>query len=86
MVFVTPNGFKATRSRILDTNHGTIVITSGNTTVWVAHGINVVPENIQLTPTGNVTNFWVGNITSTGFTIYIGSQELFDIPFYWWVT
>lgn len=55
---------------------GTNTIWSGSTSVVIYTGLNkpVELKDIKVTPTnnlGNATKFWIGNVTTTQFTIYV---------------
>jgi len=68
--------------------HGSASITSGNTSVVVAHGIALTPtlEQISVTPQtslGSAVNFWISNPTSTTFTINLNANPGATVTFGW---
>ncbi len=54
---------------------------SGNTSVVVTHGIGRVPNNITITPLGNLGTWWVSSITSTQFTLNVAAGPGGDVVF-----
>ncbi len=69
-------------------NSGTATIANGTTSIAVNHGLDVTPSDgdITVTPTGawgTMTEFWVGNYTSTQFTIYADQDPGQDVTFAW---
>ena len=64
------------RGYITETN-GSSVITSGNTSVVVAHGLDITPasEHITITgkenPTNDIGNIWVSTFDATNFTVNV---------------
>ncbi|MEM3629101.1 MAG: hypothetical protein QXE06_06995 [Candidatus Bathyarchaeia archaeon] len=68
-------------------NSGTATITAGNTYVTVTHGLSITPDinRIKVTPKDNLNgrSFWVGNVTSTTFRIYISSSDTVNHSFGW---
>lgn len=66
-------------------NYGTATIASGGTTKVVTHGLSATP--IIVVVTGNTTDtaaIWITNITSTQFTINVGSAVGGDRTVYWY--
>jgi len=60
-------------------NHGNVTLAAGSSRVQVPHGCDYIPRlgDIQITPNrdlGNCTYFWMGNVTSTHFYIYVGAS------------
>ena len=69
-------------------NKGTSTLVNGNTSIVVAHGLDITPDagNIQITPIETLNNasfFWVDTITSTQFTINVDSDPGQDVDFAW---
>ena len=69
-------------------NSGTATLTNGTTSIAVDHGLNVTPSagDIVVTPIeawGNMTKFWIGNYTTTQFTIYADQNPGQDVDFAW---
>jgi len=69
-------------------NSGTATIANGSTSVAVNHGLDVTPSDgdITVTPTGAwgaMTEFYIGNYTSTQFTIYADQDPGQDVTFAW---
>ena len=60
-------------------NRGTAQVQSGSLSITVSHGLDYTPtiRGINLTPINNLGNsskFWVGNITSSSFVIFVDSD------------
>jgi len=76
-------------SEFVTKNNGTATVPSGETYVLVSHGLsNQTPgaKDISVTPTnnlGNASQFWVSNITSTGFRINVDVDPGGDATFAW---
>lgn len=91
-VHLVGSGSKAMRNIGYTTeNSGTATLTSGTTSVTVNHGLDVTPSDgdIIVTPTGSwgaMTEFWVGNYTSTQFTIHADQDPGQDVTFAWQAT
>lgn len=69
-------------------NSGTSTLVSGTTSIAVNHGLDVTPVigDIIVTPIeawGNMTQFYIGNYTSTQFTIYANINPGQDVDFAW---
>jgi len=69
-------------------NSGTATLVNGTTSIAVDHGLDVTPAagDIVVTPIetwGNMTKFWIGNYTSTQFTIYADQNPGQDVDFAW---
>jgi len=69
-------------------NSGTATLANGTTSIAVNHGLDVTPSagDIVVTPIedwGNMTKFWIGNYTSTQFTIYADQDPGQDVDFAW---
>lgn len=69
-------------------NNGTATITSAATSVVVTHGLTSTPTaaGISVTPASNLTSatkFWVGNVTSTQFTINVNVAPGASVSFSW---
>ncbi|MHA1370483.1 MAG: hypothetical protein ACTSRA_12320, partial [Promethearchaeota archaeon] len=69
---------------------GTATIVSGTTSIDVSHGLDITPEagDVVVTPVntwGSMTSFYVGNYTSTTFTIYANTDPGKDVTFAWFV-
>jgi len=69
-------------------NSGTATLATGTTSIAVNHGLDVTPAagDIVVTPIetwGNMTKFWIGNYTSTQFTIYADQNPGQDVDFAW---
>ena len=80
----TPSGASATTSFTMEMNTGLTVVHVGDLFVDVSHGLGRVPVNVQVTPRGEVVGgFWVGDVTSGGFRVYLGAVQGGDVSFYW---
>jgi len=69
-------------------NSGTATLSSGITSIAVDHGLDVTPStgDIVVTPIenwGSMTKFWIGNYTSSQFTIYADQNPGQDVDFAW---
>ena len=67
-------------------NSGTATISSGNTYIWVAHGLAGTPTYVQLTPKNDLggRSFWWNSANSTHFKIHISSADLTNnLSFTW---
>jgi len=69
-------------------NSGTATLATGTTSIAVNHELDVTPSvgDIVVTPAetwGNMTKFWIGNYTSTQFTIYADQNPGQDVDFAW---
>ena len=67
---------------------GTATLAKTTTSIVVDHGLDVTPSagDIMVTPIGNwgnMTKFWIGNYTSTQFTIYADQDPGQDVDFAW---
>lgn len=50
-------------------NSGKQVVAAAATSVTISHGLRVAPGEVQVTPEGNVGNFYILNIDATSFSI-----------------
>ncbi|GAF82009.1 unnamed protein product, partial [marine sediment metagenome] len=69
-------------------NSGTATLAKGATSTVVNHGLGVTPAagDIMVTPIeawGRMTQFYIGNYTSTQFTIYADQDPGQDVDFTW---
>lgn len=69
-------------------NKGASVITSGNTSVTVSHGLSYTPTAVDIMVTrgsgsGLSSQFWTSNFTSTTFDINVDVNPGGTISFYW---
>ena len=67
---------------------GTGTLVSGTTSIAIHHGLRSTPVagDIVVTPIetwGSMTKFWIGNYTSTTFTIYADTNPMQDVDFAW---
>lgn len=70
-------------------NGGPATIANGTTSIALNHGLAFTPAtgDIMVAPIvawGNMTQFYVGNYTSTQFTIYADQDPGQDVHFTWW--
>lgn len=85
------NGGGGDAEIILRAAPGTATIENGQTSVVVEHELPNVPARgeIQVTPNGGLgaaTTWWISGISSTEFTIHVGTDPGEDIDFDWlWV-
>lgn len=68
-------------------NSGTATIPAGSTYVIVTHGLDITPDinRIKITPKDDLRglSFWVGDVTSTTFRIYINAADTVNHSFGW---
>ena len=80
----TPSGCTASTSFTREESAGAVLVSLGDTFVDVSHGLGRVPVNVQVTARGEVVDgFWVGDVTSSGFRVYLSSAQGVDVSFYW---
>jgi Pectate lyase superfamily protein len=75
---------------LVDQNAGVTVITNGNGSVTVNHGLSLPPgqADISVTPTsgwgaGGVTSWWISAVTATQFTIALNVATTANFSFAW---
>lgn len=66
-----------------DSKLGNITLPADASTVVVNHGLSAAPTNVQVTPQGDVGNWWVSGITATQFTINVKTPLTYAIVVSW---
>jgi hypothetical protein len=72
----------------LTVNSGSASVGAGNTSIVVSHGLTFAPSLVLITPAGAPENagWYVDNITSVQFTIYLNATSTTTRNFYWRVS
>jgi len=61
--------------------YGLDTLATSATSVTVTHGLGRIPDNVTVTPLGNLGAWWVTSITSTQFTLNVSTGPASDIEF-----